>query len=84
MEYSKDHISKLMKYCNPLSIFVIGFVGQLIRLYCPFAVQVFYPVVSLEIGGVISVGAAKITLELKDFYIIEGNAYYIFCFTIII
>lgn len=73
-----------MKYCSPYSILVIGIAGQLIRLYCPFTVIVEYPVGYLIKGDVYLVDAVKVTFELKDVYIIEGKAYYIIHFRIII
>jgi hypothetical protein len=84
MENSKEYITELMKYCDPISILVIGFGGQLIRLYCPFTVIVIYPVGELEKGDAYLVDAVKVTLELRDVYIIENKAYYIIHFRIII
>jgi hypothetical protein len=84
MENSKEYISELMKYCDPYSLLVIGIEGQLIRLYCPFSVIVVYSVGYLEKGDVYLVDAVKVTLELKDVFIIEGKAYYIIHFKVII
>jgi hypothetical protein len=84
MEYSKDYISELMKYCDPYSILVLGNEGQLIRLFCPFPVLVLYPVGNLEKGDVVSVEAVKLTLQLRDVFIIEGKAYYIIYFRILL
>ena len=84
MEYSKDYIAELMKYCDPFSLLVIGKAGQLIRIYCPFHVLVVYPVGALEKGDVVMVEAVKVTIELKDVYIVQGRAYYIIHFRLLI
>lgn len=84
MEYSKDYISEFMKWVDPYSILVIADYGLLRRLYCPFTVEVIIPVGELQSGDVVSVDAVKITLELKDVFIIEGKAYYIIHFRIFI
>ncbi len=84
MEYSKDYISELMKFCDPFSLLVIGFEGQLLRIYCPFPVQVLSPIGQLITGDVHMVDSVKITLELKDVYIIEGRAYYLHYFKILL
>ena len=83
MEQSK-YIEELMAYCDPFSLLVLGFDGQLIRLYCPFTVIVIYPVGNLEKGDAYLVEAVKVTLELKDVFIIGGRAYYLLHFRIII
>lgn len=84
MENSKDYIAELMKHCDPYSILVLGFAGQVIRLYCPFMVQVIIPIGTLEKGDAILVDAVKVTLELRDVYIIEGKAYYLIHFRILL
>lgn len=84
MEFSKDFVNEFMKLADPHSIFIIGRRGQLQRLYCPFTVIVVSPVGKLVVGDVVAVEAVKITLELKDVYIIEERAYYIIHFRIFI
>jgi hypothetical protein len=84
MENSKEYISELMKHCDPYSILVVGTQGQLIRLFCPFNVVVVLPVGYLVKGDVYYVDAVKVTLELRDVYIIQGKAYYIVHFKVII
>jgi hypothetical protein len=84
MEYSKDYILELMKHCDPLSILVIRDRGELIRLYCPFPAEVLLPVGNLEKGDIVAVEAVKLTLELRDVFIIEGRAYYLMYFRILL
>lgn len=84
MDYSKDYISELMKWIDPYSILVIDKYGQLQRIFCPFTVLVTIPVGKLHYGDIVAVEAVKITLELKDVFIIGGKAYYIIHFRILI
>jgi hypothetical protein len=84
MENSKDYIAELMKWVDPFSLLVLGFDGQLIRLYCPFTVLVIIPIGTLERGDAVLVEAVKVTLELRDVYIIEGKAYYLIHFRILL
>lgn len=55
---------------------------KLIRLYCPFKVICKFNVPPLEINGEYDVEAVKMTLKLENVFIIEGNAYLIWYFTI--
>ena len=83
MENSR-YIEEISKYCDPLSMLVIGENGQLMRIYCPFSVIVIRPVGDLEKGAVVHVQAVKVTLDLRDVYIIDGRAYYLFYFRILL
>jgi hypothetical protein len=78
------YIEEISKYCDPLSMLVIGNNGQLIRIYCPFSVIVVQPVGNLEKGDIVYVQAVKVTLELRDVFIINGRAYYLFYFRILL
>lgn len=82
MDYSKDYIGELMKWIDPYSILVIDEYGQLRRIYCPFTVLVTIPVGKFQHGDIVAVEAVKVTMELKDVYIIERKAYYIIHFRI--
>jgi hypothetical protein len=84
MQNSKDYISELMKYCDPLSILALGVDGQLIRLYCPFSVQVLQPIGELVRGDVHIVQAVKLTQDISEVYLIGGKAYYLKYFKILL
>jgi hypothetical protein len=84
MDYSKDYIAELMRHCDPFSILGLGTAGQLIRIYTPFDVLVIEAIGNLDRGDVYSVEAVKVTLEIKDVYIIEGRAYYLHYFKILL
>lgn len=46
--------------------------------------MVIQPVGNLRSGDIVSVEAIKITLELKDVFIVEGKAYYLVNFRILL
>ena len=77
------YLEEISKFCDPLSILVLDEKGQLLRIYCPFPVVVMKPVGGLDTGDIVYVQAVKLTLELKDVFIINGRAYYLFYFRIL-
>lgn len=83
MEHSKGYVNELMQWMDPFSILVVAEKGHLKRIYCPFSAMVIIPVGSFQEGDIVSVQAVKVTLQLKDVFIIEEKAYYIFHFRII-
>lgn len=84
MDYSEKFVAELMRGLDPYSILVMVGQKELKRLQCPFKAEVIIPVGGLSEGENVSVEAVKVTLELKDVFIIEGKAYYIIHFKIVI
>lgn len=74
---------ELFKIVSTNSILAVDYRGRVKRLYCPFRVVCKEDVVSLKKGERYAVDAVKMTLELKEVFIIKGRAYYIWYFTII-
>ena len=83
MTENEKYISELFKIVKTNSILIINAEGKLIRIYCPFEVEVIEQLKDLNIGDVVWVEAVKMTLALKDVYIIKGRAYYIWYFQIL-
>ena len=83
MKKQEEYLKELLKHVKSDSILIIDLKGELKRVYCPFNVIVIRLVPNLMIGDVAVVEAVKITLELKDVYIIRGKAYYVWNFKII-
>ena len=81
---NREYILELFKVVSTSSILVIDHKGNLKRLNCPFKVvaKVEMPP-EIHLGAIYLVEAVKMTLELKEVYIIKGNGYYIWCFRII-
>jgi hypothetical protein len=82
---NREYILELFKIVNTTSILVIDQKGILKRLHCPFkvvAVVGLLPHIIVE--ALYLVDAVKMTLELKEVYIINGKGYLIWYFNIVI
>jgi hypothetical protein len=82
-EKNRQYILELFKIVGTNSILVVDPKGNVKRLYCPFDViaQVELPP-DIAVGLKYQVDAIKMTLQLKEVYIINGRAYFIWCFKI--
>ena len=82
-DHYREYILVLFKIVSTTSILVIDRNGILKRLHCPFKVVALVEIPPQIIAGVsYLVDAVKMTLELKEVYIIKGKGYYIWCFKI--
>jgi hypothetical protein len=81
---TRKYITELFKIVNTNSILVVMSGGKVKRLYCPFWVICRVNVPPLKEGGKYSVEAVKMTLQRKDVFIIEGKAYFVWYFKIIV
>lgn len=81
---NREYILELFKIVSTTSILVVDPKGILKRLYCPFRVvaKVAIPPQITE-GDSYYVDAVKMTLELKEVYIIQGKGYFIWYFKIV-
>jgi len=84
MKKHEEYLKELLKHVKSDSILIIDSESKLKRIYCPFNVIVIRLIPDLMVGDIAVVDAVKITLELKDVYIIRGKAYYIWNFKIIV
>ena len=73
---TKKELAELLKYSSPLEIYVITWKNTLIKLHCPFEVQVLQDIGTLKKNQIVFVDEIKVTLELKTVYIINSEAYY--------
>jgi hypothetical protein len=83
MDMDKEkYLQELLKWISSDSLLVMDKSGNLKRLYCPFKVicLVNFPVISR--GEKVFVDAVKLTVEIREVYIISGVAYHIAYFTI--
>jgi len=74
MDKNEKYIRELFELVGTDSILVIDKRGKLARLYCPFEVVVVGLLPDLKIGDIVWVEAVKMTVTLKDVYIIRGKA----------
>jgi hypothetical protein len=76
-------LSEISKYCSVNSLLIITKEGKLIRLSCPFQVQVVKTVWAFQEGDRLTVLAVKISPDLKLVYMIKDRGYYHYCFMIL-
>lgn len=83
-EQNREYILALFKIVSTASILVIDNKGNLKRLKCPFKVVAVVELPpDIALGAFYMVDAVKMTLELKEVYIIKGKGYFIWYFKII-
>jgi hypothetical protein len=76
------YLKELLKWVSSDSILVIDTEGNLRRLYCPFKVICLVNFPAIMKGQRVSVDAVKLTVEIREVYIIKGTAYHIAFFMI--
>jgi hypothetical protein len=78
----EEYLKELLKWVSSDSLLVIDGFGNLRRIYCPFKVICLVNFPDITKGEKLSVDAIKLTVEVKEVYIIRGTAYYIAYFMI--
>ncbi len=80
---NREYILELFKIVSPTSILVVDQYGKVKRLHCPFRVMAIVDIPpDIEQGTFYMVDFVKMTLELKDVFIIQGKGYFISGFRI--
>ena len=83
-DHNREYILELFKVVGTTSILFVDYKGQLRRLHCPFRVVAIIEIPpQITVGAFYHVDAVKMTLELKEVYIIGGKGYFIWYFKII-
>jgi hypothetical protein len=80
----EEYIKELLKWVSSDSILVINGSGKLRRIYCPFRVICLVDFPDITKGEKVSADAVKLTVEVKEVFVIRGIAYYIIYFKIIL
>lgn len=78
----EKYLQELLKWISSDSLLVIDNGGNLRRLYCPFKVICLVNFPAIMKGQRVSVEAIKLTVEIREVYIIKGTAYHIAFFMI--
>jgi len=78
----EEYLKELLKWISSDSLLVIDKSGNLRRIYCPFKVICLVNFPDITKGEKVSVDAIKLTVEIKEVYIIKGTAYFIAYFMI--
>jgi hypothetical protein len=81
---NEQYLKELLKWISPDSLLVIDKKGLLRRIYCPFKVICLVTFPEIKQGEKVHVDAVKLTVEVKEVFIIKGTAYYIIYFKIIL
>jgi hypothetical protein len=78
----EKYLKELLKWVSSDSLLVIDSKGNLRRIYCPFKVICLVNFPDITKGQKVAVEAVKLTIEIREVYIIRGVAYHIAYFTI--
>jgi hypothetical protein len=82
-ERNREYILELFKIVSPTSILVVDKKGKVSRLHCPFRVIAIIDIPpDIAEGKFYMVDFVKMTLELKEVYVIRGKGYFIWYFKI--
>ena len=82
-EQNRQYILELFKIVSPTSILVVDKNGKVRRLHCPFRVLAIVDVSpDISTGEFYLVDFVKMTLDLKEVFVIGGKGYYISYFRI--
>jgi hypothetical protein len=79
----EEYLKELLKWVSSDSLLVIDNSGTLRRLYCPFKAACLVTFPDIKQGEKVSIDAIKLTVEVKEVFIIKGTAYYIIYFNIL-
>lgn len=79
----EEYLQELLKWISSDSILVIDRSGRLRRVYVPFWVISLVDFPDIARGQKVSVDAVKLTVEVKEVYVIRGVHYYVVYFRII-
>lgn len=80
---NEKYIRELLKWVEEDSIMVIDKKGHLRRIYCPFKAICLVKFPDINKGEKVAVMAVKLTMSVKEVYIIRGRAYFIIYFRIL-
>ena len=78
----EKYLQELLKWVSSDSLLVIDKSGNLRRIFCPFNVICLVKFPDISEGDKVSVDAIKLTVAIKEVYIIKGIAYHIAYFMI--
>jgi hypothetical protein len=84
MSREEKYLKELLKWVTSESLLVIDEKGLLRRIYCPFKAICLVTFPEIKQGEKVSVDAVKLTVEIKEVFVIKGVAYYIIYFKIIL
>lgn len=81
---NERELHEINKYCTPASILVVNAEGILIRVYCPFNVEVIKEVEAFSVGDRLTVIQVKMDKNFTLVYIINNTGYYYYNFILLL
>jgi hypothetical protein len=78
----EKYLQELLRWVSSDSLLAIDKHGKIRRIYCPFKVICLVNFPAITKGQKVSVESVKLTVEIKEVYIIKGTAYHIAYFMI--
>jgi len=81
---NEREIHEINKYCNASSLLVVTSRGILLRVHCPFSVEVVKDVEAFSIGDRLTVIQVKMDRNLTLVYIINNKGYYYYNFILLL
>jgi len=79
----EEYLREILKWVSSDSILVIDNNNVLRRIYTPFKAICLATFPDIDQGEKVSIEAIKLTVEIKEVFIIKGIPYYIIYFKII-
>ena len=80
----EEYLKEFLKWVSSDNLLVIDRKGLLRRIYCPFTAICLVNFPEIRQGEKVDVDAVKLTVEVKEVFLIRGTAYYILYFNIIL
>jgi hypothetical protein len=80
----EEYLKELLKWVSTEDMLVIDKSGLIRRIYCPFRALCLVSFPEIKQGEKVTIDAIKLTVEIKEVYIIKGTAYFIIYFSIIL
>lgn len=80
---NKKEIAEINMYCDPYSVLIVTNKRRLIRLLCPFQVEVIRDIQSLRSGDLKFVTAVKSDMDAQLVYVIEHKLFHYSFFRIL-
>jgi hypothetical protein len=80
----EKYLKELLRWVSTDDLLVIDKTGTLRRIYCPFKAICLVSFPEIKQGEKVSVEAVKLTVEVKEVFVIKGVPYFIIYFKIIV
>lgn len=80
----EEYLKELLKWVSTEELLVIDRNGILRRIYCPFKAICLVSFPDIKQGEKVSVDAVKLTVEVKEVFVIKGIPYFIIYFKILL